>query len=120
MEHLSTFGNQLGDESDKYVSSSAATTVVRKTTTSKSEHRTSNASIGTLRRHSNEPNHQILTNKHAFEQRQSGASIRQTSMINPLSYAHFNNNHSGQHVLLTSGDIEAMTMKQFQMGSLGC
>ena len=120
MEHLSTFGNQLSDESDKYVSASAATTVVRKTTTSKSEHRSSNSSVGTLRRQSNEPNHQLSTNKHANEQHQPKTSMRQTTIVNPLSYAHFNNNRNGQQVLLTSGDIEAMTMKQFQMGSLGC
>jgi len=32
----------------------------------------------------------------------------------------FHNTYSGQQILLTSGDIEAMTMKQFRIGSLGC
>ncbi|CAF1375144.1 unnamed protein product [Adineta steineri] len=121
LEHLSTFGNQLGDESNKYVSS-AATTVVRKTTTtSKSDHRSSNSSEDAHRRHSVEPNHQVLVNKYAFDQSLSRTSMRPpTSIVNPLSNRQYNNNYTGQQVLLTSGDIEAMTMKQFQMGSLGC
>jgi len=113
LEHLSTFGLHPGDESDKYVGSSAATTVVRKTINPKIEHRSSNSSDGTFTRHSFEHNHQILTNKHTIEPLTS--SIRQTSLVNP-----FNTNYSGQQILLTSGDIEAMTMKQFRMGSLGC
>ncbi len=113
LEHLSTFGLHPGDESDKYVGSSAATTVVRKTINPKIEHRSSNSSDGTFTRHSFEHNHQILTNKHIIEPPTS--SIRQTSLVNP-----FNTNYSGQQILLTSGDIEAMTMKQFRMGSLGC
>jgi hypothetical protein len=32
----------------------------------------------------------------------------------------FHTNYSGQQILLTSGDIEAMTMKQFRIGSIGC
>ncbi|UJR34994.1 hypothetical protein I4U23_027770 [Adineta vaga] len=118
LEHLSTFGNQLSDESDKHVSSSVATTVVRKTVNTKPEHRLSNSSDGTFRRHSIEPNHQILTNRHAIDRHSS----RPTSIGNALNFSSFNNNnnYNGQHVLITSGDIEAMTMKQFQMGSLGC
>ncbi|CAF3649466.1 unnamed protein product, partial [Rotaria sp. Silwood2] len=60
---------------------------------------------------------------------------KQTSIITPFSFQPFNNNsnnnnnnnnnksynnYNGQQLLLTSGDIEAMTMRQFRMGSLGC
>ncbi len=114
MERLSTFGHYPGDESDKYVGSSAATTVVRKTTNTKIDPRTSISSDGTLTR---EHNHQILANRHAIEPR---TSIRQTSLVNPLNSMNFNSSYSGQQLLLTSGDIEAMTMRQFRMGSLGC
>jgi hypothetical protein len=116
LERLSTFGHYPGDESDKYVGASAATTVVRKVTYPKVEHRLSNSSDGAFGRHSLEQNHQILTNKHTNEPR---TTIRQTSPINPFNNTNFNNNYSGQQLLLTSGDIEAMTMKQFRMGSLG-
>jgi hypothetical protein len=117
LERLSTFGHFPGDESDKYVGASAATTVVRKTTNAKNDLRQSISSDGTLTRHSLDHNHQILANKHAIEPR---TTIRQTSLINPFNYTNFNNSYSGQQLLLTSGDIEAMTMRQFRMGSLGC
>jgi hypothetical protein len=108
LERLSIFGNHHSDECEKYPGSSAATTVVRKTTNSKNEHRSSISSTGTITRHSYGYNNQILTNKHAIEPRSS-------SIINPFN----STNYSGQQLLLTSGDIEAMTMKQFRMGSLG-
>lgn len=120
LEHLSTFGNQLGDESDKYVSSSAATTVVRKTVPNRTEHRSSNSSDGTFRRHSVEPNRQVLANKYAVERTHPRPTLRATSIGSPLSFGQCNPNYSGQQILITSGDIEAMTMKQFQVGSLGC
>ena len=110
LERLSTFGNHLSDECDKYPGSSAATTVVRKIINSKNEHRSSISSIGTITKHSYEHNNQILTNKHAIEPRSS------SSIMNPFNST---TNYSGQQLLLTSGDIEAMTMKQFRMGSLG-
>jgi len=113
LERLSIFGNHHTDECDKYPGSSAATTVVRKTINSKNEHRSSISSTGTITRHSYEYNNQILTNKHAIEPRSS--SIRPSSLINPFNTT----NYSGQQLLLTSGDIEGMTMKQFRMGSLG-
>lgn len=102
MERLSTFGHYSADESDDYVGSSAATTVVRK----KTDRRSSNTSIS---KHFPD-NDQILTNKH----------IHQRQRINPLNYINLNQTYTGQQVLLTSGDIEAMTMRQFRMGSLGC
>ena len=111
MERLSTFGHYSGDDSENYVGSSAATTVVRKTAgNSKGDRRTSNSSLGTFPRQSIENDH-----KHLHQR-----SVRQPSLINPLSYMNFNSSYTGQQVLLTSGDIEAMTMRQFRMGSLGC
>ncbi|CAF1388982.1 unnamed protein product [Adineta ricciae] len=116
LEHLSTFANQSNDEPNKHVSSSAATTVLRRTTNVKVDRRLSNSSDGTFRRHSVEGNHQILTNRHAID-----GNYRATSISNPFNSTNsFHNNYNGQRVLITSGDIEAMTMKQFQMGSLGC
>lgn len=118
LEHLPSSINHPGDESDKSVSSSAATTVLRKSTT--------NSSDGTSR----SPQHAwetttinpILTNRHALEQHQRRTSMRQTiNHTNPMQhFSPFQSSYSGQQVLLTSGDIEAMTMKQFRMGSLGC
>ena len=116
MEHLSTFANQSTDEPKKQVSSSAATTVLRRATNIKVDHRSSNSSDETFRRHSVDPNHQVLTNRHGLD-----GNYRATSISNPFhSTNSFHNNYNGQRVLITSGDIEAMTMKQFQMGSLGC
>jgi hypothetical protein len=114
LERLSTFGHRPGDEPGKYVNASAATTVVRKTICSKPEGRSSVSSDVTLRKPSFDQNHQVLTNKHAIEQNQRKTSSRQ-SIVNPFNHS----NYSGQQLLLTSGDIEAMTMKQFRMGSLG-
>ncbi len=117
MERLSTFGHHLGDESDKYLGSSAATTVVRKTINPKPEQRRSSSSSTGTTRHSLEHSNQILTNKHSIESQPS--SIHQTSTIlNPFNSMHYNNSYGGQQLLLTSGDIEAMTMRQFRMGSL--
>jgi hypothetical protein len=117
LERLSAFGHRPGDEAgSKFVGSSAATTVVRKTISSKGEPRSSISSDAT-RTHSFEQNHQVLTNKHA-EQNQRKTSLRQ-SITNPFSNSNYNNSYTGQQLLLTSGDIEAMTMKQFRMGSLG-
>jgi len=114
MERLSIFGNHFNDECDKYLGSSAATTVVRKTTNSKNDHRSSTSSVGTITKHPFEYNNQILTNRYAVESKSS--SNRPSSLINPF----ISTNYTGQQLLLTSGDIEAMTMKQFRMGSLGC
>jgi hypothetical protein len=44
--------------------------------------------------------------------------MKQASTKNSLDP--FHTNYSGQQILLTSGDIEAMTMKQFRIGSIGC
>ncbi len=123
-ERLNSFTNHPGNESDNYVGSSAATTVVRKTvhstsTTGKSPPRTPNSFEG-LTRTTNSPseqNHKVLTNKHALEQHQHRASTRQTTTKNQQEP--FQNAYSGQQILLTSGDIEAMTLKQFRIGSLG-
>jgi hypothetical protein len=127
-ERLNSLGHHLGEESDKYVGSSAATTVVRKgthaTITStltgkgKTLHRTSNSSDIMSRSNPIEQNHKVLTNKHALEQHQHRASMKQPST--KTSPDPFHNTYSGQQILLTSGDIEAMTMKQFRIGSLGC
>ncbi|CAF0768013.1 unnamed protein product [Rotaria sp. Silwood1] len=119
LERLSTSGYHSVNELDKY-GSSIATTVLRKTTNSKHEHRSSNSSDCTLRKNSFEQNHSIVTNQHFIEQHQPKVSVRHTSIVNPFNIRHFNhNNYNGQQLLLTSGDIEAMTMKQFRMGSLG-
>ncbi|CAF3201404.1 unnamed protein product, partial [Rotaria sp. Silwood2] len=135
LERLSICGYHSTKESDKYVGSSAATTVLRKTTNPKTEHRSSNSSDETLRRNSFEQNPSILKNQHFIEHYQPKISMRQTSIVNPFSFGRFNNNsnnnnnnnnnnsynnYNGQQLLLTSGDIEAMTMRQFRMGSLGC
>ena len=119
---MNSFGAP-GDEPDKYVGSSAATTVVRKTThpttpTGKNAQRSSNSSEGPSRSAPVEQNHKVLTNRHALEQFQHRASMKQSSQkSNPQS---FQNNYTGQQLLLTSGDIESMTMKQFRIGSIGC
>jgi hypothetical protein len=122
LERINSFGAHPGDESDKYVGSSAATTVVRKTThpttpTGKNAQRSSNSSEGPSRSTPIEQNHKVLTNKHALEQFQHQASMKQTSPKN--SPQPFQNSYTGQQIL-TSGDIEAMTMKQFRIGSIGC
>ncbi|CAF1415487.1 unnamed protein product [Adineta steineri] len=117
LERLNSVGHG-GSESDEYAGS-AATTVVRKTLPPrKSLQRLSSASDKESRSNSVEQNHKILTNKHALEQQQHRASMRQ-SIANPNSNP-FQTNYTGQQVLLTSGDIEAMTMKQFRIGTLGC
>jgi hypothetical protein len=121
LERLNSFGHHPGDESDQYIGSSAATTVVRKAThptTEKTPQRSSNSSDGTSRATPTEQNHKVLTNTHALEQFQHRASMKQsTGRNNPNP---FQNNYTGQQILLTSGDIEAMTMKQFRIGSIGC
>ncbi|CAF1125678.1 unnamed protein product [Adineta ricciae] len=118
MERLNSFGHHAGDESDAYVGS-AATTVVRKTIpTGKNTQRMSIASEETNRLNPTDRNHKILTNKHTLEEQQHRVSMRQPSGINNSHT--LPNNHTGQQLLLTSGDIEAMTMKQFRIGSLGC
>jgi hypothetical protein len=124
-DHLNSISHHPGDESDKYVGTSAATTVVRKTTHPPPP--PSSSTVKTVQRSSDvisrsiplEQNHKVLTNKHALEQHQHRASMRQSSSSknHPDS---FHSNYSGQQLLLTSGDIEAMTMKQFRIGSIGC
>ena len=128
MEHLSNCEHQSGDDPDKCFTTSAATTVVRKTTnislnpiSNKVESRLSDSSDG-MKIHSSlfENSNQILTNRHALEEHQRRASMRQSIQKNPLNFSPFQINSSGQQTLFTSSDIEAMTMKQFRMGSLGC
>jgi hypothetical protein len=111
---LNSFTHHPGNESDNYVGSSAATTVVRKTvhSTGKSPPTTPNSFEGIT-----QSNHKVLTNTHALEQHQYRASMRQTTTKNQQEP--FQNSYSGQQILLTSGDIEAMTLKQFRIGSLG-
>jgi hypothetical protein len=122
-ERLNSFTHHPGNESDNYVGSSAATTVVRKTvhstsSTGKSPPTTPNSFEGITRSNLLESNHKVLTNTHALEQHQYRASMRQTTTKNQQES--FLNSYSGQQILLTSGDIEAMTLKQFRIGSLGC
>ncbi|UJR10810.1 hypothetical protein I4U23_014997 [Adineta vaga] len=118
MERLNSFGHHAGDESDDYVGS-AATTVVRKTIPSgKNLQRLSVASDETNRSNPLDKTHKILTNKHALEEHQHRASMRQSAGNKHSNAAQ--SNYTGQQILLTSGDIEAMTMKQFRIGSLGC
>lgn len=119
-ERLNSLGHHPGEEPDNYVGSSIATTVVRKGThpTTKSSKRESNSSDGNNRSNPPEQNHKVLTNKHALERSQHRASMRQAPVKNYPDP--FQNSYSGQQILLTSGDIEAMTMKQFRIGSLGC
>ncbi|CAF1297730.1 unnamed protein product [Rotaria magnacalcarata] len=122
LEHSSTSGHLSANELDKYVGSSSATTVVRKIANSKNERGLSNSSDGILSRPS-EQNHQIMLNEHADELYQPKISMKRTTIINPFNYGRFNNNNNSfnaQQILLTSGDIEAMTMRQFRMSSLGC
>ncbi|CAF0888771.1 unnamed protein product [Rotaria sordida] len=120
LEHLSTSGYNSINELDTYVGSSSATTVLRKLTNPRSESRLSGSSDGTVRTNSFEQNHSVLTNQHFIEQYQPKVSVKHISIANPFNYGHFNNHYNGQQLLLTSGDIEAMTMKQFRMSSVGC
>jgi hypothetical protein len=123
LDHLNSLGHHPGDELDKCVGSSAATTVVRKTIhpiipMGKPLQRSSNSSEGTSRSNPIEQNHKVLANRHALEQLQHRASMRQSA--SKTEQNPFHNTYTGQQLLLTSGDIEAMTLKQFRMGSLGC
>ncbi len=122
-ERLNSLSHHPGDESDKYVGSSAATTVVRKgthPTTSGSAGRTSqntsNSSDVISRSNPIEQNHKVVPNKYALEQHRASMKLATTKNAPDP----FHNSYSGQQILLTSGDIEAMTMKQFRIGSLGC
>ncbi|CAF2564401.1 unnamed protein product [Rotaria sp. Silwood2] len=122
-ERLNALGIYPGDQSDKYVGSSAATTVVRKTahsltSTGKLLQRVLTSSDGICRPNPIEQNHKNLTNKHAFEKHQHRASMRQSTTTKNSNDSQ--NHDIGQQILLTSGDIEAMTMKQFRVGSIGC
>ena len=119
-EHSNSFGHHPGDESEDYIGASIATTVVRKTvhpTNSPSP----NLSDGKHRvkpLEQNHHHHKIPLIKPNIDQQ-----IHQVSMKQPASKLHsdpFQNPYSGTQILLTSGDIEAMTMKQFRIGSLGC
>lgn len=106
---MNSSGCHPGDESDKYVGASAATTVLRKTI----HQRYSNPLDGLHPSNSIDQNHKTLLNNSSYEQ-----SMRLSTSSRGFSSQ--NSNPSGQQCLLTSGDIEAMTMKQFRMGSLGC
>ncbi|CAF3600590.1 unnamed protein product [Rotaria sp. Silwood1] len=122
-ELLNTLGNHPGDQSDKYVGSSAATTVVRKTahpltSTEKLHQRVSTSSDGICRSNPVEQNHKNLTNQHALEKHPHPA-IMKRSIIKKNSDAS-QNHDGGQQTLLISGDIEAMAIKQFRTGSSGC
>ena len=115
---MNSLGHHPGDESDNYVGTSAATTVVRKTVHpfSKSPPHTPNLRDGKSRP---EQNHKILPIKpNLLDQQVYQASMKQPT--NKLPHDPFQNTYSGQQILLTSGDIEAMTMKQFRIGSIGC
>jgi hypothetical protein len=122
-ERLNSLTHHSGNESDRNVGSSAATTVVRKTvhTTGKTPPHTPNANLPppSLRPPPEQNHNKFLNNAHAFEQQQYRTSMRQT---NPKTHQQepFQNSYSGQQILLTSGDIEAMTLKQFRIGSIGC
>ncbi|CAF1042086.1 unnamed protein product [Rotaria sordida] len=122
-ELLNTLGNHPGDQSDKYLGSSAATTVVRKTihpltSTGKLLQHVSNSSDGVYRPNPIEQNHKNLTNKHTLEQHQQRPLMRPSVTKNNSNVPQ--NHDRGQQILLTSSDIEAMAMKQFRVGSIGC
>ncbi|CAF0914245.1 unnamed protein product [Rotaria sordida] len=122
-ELLNTLGNHPGDQSDKYLGSSAATTVVRKTihpltSTGKLLQHVSNSSDGVYRPNPIEQNHKNLTNKHTLEQHQQRPLMRPSVTKNNSNFPQ--NHDRGQQILLTSSDIEAMAMKQFRVGSIGC
>jgi hypothetical protein len=119
LERINSIGHNPGDESDNFLGSSAATTVVRKTAPmGKHLPRLSNAFDGALQSNPIEQNHKTVTNNDTLEQLQHRASMRQSS-AKPNSNP-FQSNYTGQQILLTSGDIESMTMKQFRISSLGC
>lgn len=103
---MNSCGYHPGDESDKYVGASAATTVLRKTIHQRFSTSIENPSTS----NSIDLNHKSLINKSSYDQ-----TMRLSSSSRGFP---MNSNPSGQQ-LLTSGDIEAMTMKQFRMGSLG-
>ncbi|CAF4866175.1 unnamed protein product [Rotaria magnacalcarata] len=120
-ERLNSLGHHPGDQSDTYVGSSAATTVVRKTlhpltSTEKILQRLSSSSDAICRSSPTQPDHKILTNKHALEQHQHRASMRQSSAKTKLNSSE--NHDIGQQILLTSGDVEVLAMKQFRVGSI--
>ena len=124
-ERLNSLTHHTGNESDRNVGSSAATTVVRKTvhsmsTTGRTPPHTpnSNPPPPCLRPPLEQNHNKLLNNSQALEQQQYRASMRQTT--SKIQQEPFQNSYSGQQILLTSGDIEAMTLKQFRIGSLGC
>jgi len=121
LERANSTGHYPGDETDNYVGSSAATTVVRKTAQPNRPSASGTPKSFDDSQHSNlltEQNHKVFTNKHTLDQQHHRASMRQTA--SKTSSDPFQTSYSGQQILLTSGDIEAMTMKQFRIGSLGC
>ena len=120
MEHLTTSDHRLLSESNKHISSSVATTVVLNTTNPKIECCLSNVSDETIREDSLEQNHQLSTNKRAFEEHQPKILMKRTSIVDSFNCKNMNDSYcSGQRPLITSGDIEALTLRQFRMGSLG-
>lgn len=118
---MNSLGHYPGDESDNYVGSSAATTVVRKTIhpstlSGKSPPHTPKLSDG---KSLPDQNHKIpMLKPNLLDQQVYQASMKQPT--SKLPHDPFQNTYSGQQILLTSGDIEAMTMKQFRIGSIGC
>lgn len=117
---MNSFGHHPGDESEDYVGGSVATTVFRKTvhptnSTGKSPPHTPNISENKSRLKPSTQNHhtKIPVIKPNLEEQ-----VHQASMKQPTSKT-YHDPYSGTQILLTSGDIEAMTMKQFRIGSLG-
>ncbi|CAF5143294.1 unnamed protein product, partial [Rotaria magnacalcarata] len=104
LERLSTLDHSSFYESNKHVSSSVATTV-KKFFSRKS----SNIIEYVIRPH------------------QLKLSMKCKPIVNPFNSTFFsnndnnnNNNYNGQQAVLTSSDIEAMTLRQFRMSSLCC
>ena len=90
------------------------------TTDQKTESRLSNLFDRTLGK-SSQHNHGILTNKQAIEQHQRTLLMRQTPFVNPFNFRSVNNTgYSGHQSGTNSSDIEAVTLRQFRMSSLGC
>lgn len=115
MERLNGDGNCRTEQSDKYFGQSVATTVVRKMTHSNCQRLSTGSENPSRSIPSLEQNHKSLLDRDTFDQQQHQTTMRINSTTNQLQ-----TNYSEQQSLLTSADIEAMTMKQFRMGSIGC
>lgn len=122
MEYLSTSDHNSAGDTNQYVSTSAATTVVRKTRNSILEHHLSDSSDDATKIRPSEDNHQRETCNHSIKQNPPKIRVNTKSIMNAFNYARFNshNNSGQQQPVSTSGDIEAMTLRQFRMSSLGC